>query len=132
MTPNDSLLNLLTLALVAGRVYFSYWVGWKFTARKGRTGGGWKLAAVVSPLITLIVLACLQPLALSLGRPGVVPNDGVLPWNGRCPDCGGDRFLEGPHGELTGHFQCANTTCKIRLNILLGGKFYERIGHRVS
>lgn len=36
---------------------------------------------------------------------------------GICPDCNGQRFLEGPHGGLAVNIQCANTNCEARFNI---------------
>ncbi len=34
---------------------------------------------------------------------------------GVCPDCGGDKFLEGPHGGLAVNVQCDN--CGSRFNL---------------
>lgn len=48
---------------------------------------------------------------------------------GKCPDCGGTKFLEGPHGGLSVNIKCAK--CGARFNIVprLAGSFgKERIG----
>lgn len=49
---------------------------------------------------------------------------------GRCPDCNGIGFLEGPHGGMNVNIQCANPVCKSKFNVIpgLGGSFgKERI-----
>jgi hypothetical protein len=39
-----------------------------------------------------------------------------IEWAGECPDCGGDKFLEGPHGGMCVNFMCANPECGSRFN----------------
>ena len=40
-----------------------------------------------------------------------------------CPDCGGDKFLEGPHGGINVNIECSK--CGARFNIIprMGGSF---------
>ena len=38
---------------------------------------------------------------------------------GKCPDCGGDEFFEGPQGGLCQNFKCATPTCGSRFNIFM-------------
>ena len=45
---------------------------------------------------------------------------------GTCPDCQGDKFLEGPHGGASVNIMCANDECKSRFNVC-PGMFAERI-----
>ena len=48
---------------------------------------------------------------------------------GRCPDCQGTRFLEGPHGGMCVNIKCASTSCGSEFNIVPGlAGFAERIG----
>lgn len=47
---------------------------------------------------------------------------------GMCPDCGGKKFLEGPHGGMSVNIECSK--CGARFNIvpgLAGGFGKERI-----
>lgn len=37
--------------------------------------------------------------------------------DGVCPDCGNDKFLEGPHGGLAVNIQCDNMECRSRFNV---------------
>lgn len=37
---------------------------------------------------------------------------------GKCPDCDGDKFLEGPHGGASVNIKCAK--CGARFNIVPG------------
>jgi len=49
--------------------------------------------------------------------------------DGRCPDCQGTRFLEGPHGGMGVKIKCANAFCGAQFNIVPGlASFAERIG----
>lgn len=43
----------------------------------------------------------------------------------KCPDCGGKKFLEGPHGGVCVNVECAG--CGSRFNIIPGTKGGERI-----
>lgn len=42
------------------------------------------------------------------------PNQSVSGFT--CPDCGGTKFIEGPHGGLSVNFMCANQFCRARFN----------------
>jgi len=59
-------------------------------------------------------------------------DDGMHPWDGRCPDCGQENFYEGPHGGLCVNLECANPACTTRINVaqIPGAPQYERIGRR--
>lgn len=49
--------------------------------------------------------------------------------SGKCPDCGHDQFIEGPHGGMNVNIKCAR--CGARFNIiprLVGSFGKERIG----
>lgn len=56
--------------------------------------------------------------------------DPMLPWDGRCPDCKQTKFYEGPEGGTCINIECANPTCRTRLNVasIPGHPLYERIG----
>lgn len=51
----------------------------------------------------------------------------MQPWNGRCPDCHGTQWLEGPEGGLCINLKCP--TCGARINVarIPGVPLYERI-----
>jgi len=51
----------------------------------------------------------------------------MQPWNGRCPDCNGTQWLEGPEGGLCINLKCP--TCDARINVarIPGSPLYERI-----
>ena len=51
--------------------------------------------------------------------------DRIDGFDGRCPDCGGDGWIEGPHGGLSVNITCANPTCGSRFNT--SPVFTERI-----
>ena len=36
---------------------------------------------------------------------------------GRCPDCGNDKWLEGPSGGGSTNYKCANPDCGSKFNI---------------
>lgn len=46
-----------------------------------------------------------------------------------CPDCGGEDFLEGPHGGLAVNVKCSKCGCKLNITPLPNGKIWilERI-----
>ncbi len=49
--------------------------------------------------------------------------------DGRCPDCGREKFLEGPHGGLSVNIKCAGCGAKFNIVPRLAGSFgKERIG----
>lgn len=37
----------------------------------------------------------------------------------RCPDCGGEGFLQGPSGGISTNIMCANEKCKAKFNIMV-------------
>ena len=45
---------------------------------------------------------------------------------GKCPDCGGRRFLKGPQGGLSVNIKCSR--CGSKFNICPEAKFIQRIG----
>lgn len=48
---------------------------------------------------------------------------------GTCPDCGGHKFLEGPHGGVSVNIMCDGCGAKFNIVPGLGGSFgKERIG----
>jgi DNA-directed RNA polymerase subunit RPC12/RpoP len=51
--------------------------------------------------------------------------------DGKCPDCGGTRFLEGPHGGMNVNVKCAGCGSKFNLVPGLAGGFgKERISQK--
>ncbi len=64
-----------------------------------------------------------------LGIEDVTAEEIVALDDGKCPDCQGQKFLEGPHGGISVNIECVG--CGSRFNIVpgLGGSFgKERIG----
>lgn len=54
----------------------------------------------------------------------------MQPWNDRCPDCNGTRWLEGPKGGLCINLMCPVCGAKINVARIPGGRLYERIDGR--
>ncbi len=59
-----------------------------------------------------------------------IPHDHSVPWDGYCPDCGGQSWYEGPSGGMCQNIECGD--CGTRLNAVMmpGMLMAHRIGPR--
>jgi len=54
---------------------------------------------------------------------------GAILKKNKCPDCGGNALIEGPHGGATINMYCGNPKCRSAFNFLPAGQGYaDRIG----